>query len=65
MKGGIASNPAVVISLEGAFQGGSIGEVFGAKMTTALDLATRDSTAGISTAAVLLLETAGVQLLRK
>ena len=61
-KGRIAGNPAVVISLEGAFQGGSIGEVSGAKMTAALDLATRDSSAGIPTAAVLLLETGGVRL---
>ena len=62
MKGRIAGNPAVVISLEGAFQGGSIGEVSGAKMTAALDLATRDSSAGMPTAAVLLLETGGVRL---
>jgi malonate decarboxylase beta subunit len=62
MKGHIAGNPAVVISLEGAFQGGSIGEVSGAKMTAAVDLATRDSSAGIPTAAVLLLETGGVRL---
>ena len=62
MKGRIAGNSAVVISLEGAFQGGSIGEVSGAKMTAALDLATRDSSAGIPTAAVLLLETGGVRL---
>jgi malonate decarboxylase beta subunit len=62
MKGRIAGNPAVVISLEGAFQGGSIGEVSGAKMTAALDLATRDSSAGTPTAAVLLLETGGVRL---
>ena len=62
MKGRIAGSPAVVISLEGAFQGGSIGEVSGAKMTAALDLATRDSSAGIPTAAVLLLETGGVRL---
>jgi malonate decarboxylase beta subunit len=62
MKGRIAGNPAVVLSLEGAFQGGSIGEVSGAKMTAALDLATRDSSAGIPTAAVLLLETGGVRL---
>jgi malonate decarboxylase beta subunit len=62
IKGRIAGNPAVVISLEGAFQGGSIGEVSGAKMTAALDLAARDSSAGIPTAAVLLLETGGVRL---
>ena len=62
IKGRIADQPAVVISLEGAFQGGSIGEVSGAKMSAALDLATEDSLAGNRTAAVLLLETGGVRL---
>src|SRR5271155_5147997 len=62
IKGKIGGLPAVVISLEGAFQGGSIGEVSGAKMTAALDLATRDSETGKKTAAVLLLETGGVRL---
>ncbi len=62
IKGRIAGKPAVVIALEGAFQGGSIGEVSGAKMTAALDLATEDSLAGNPTAAVLLLETGGVRL---
>jgi malonate decarboxylase beta subunit len=55
IKGRIADKPAVVISLEAAFQGGSLGEVSGAKMTAALDLATQDSVAGNPTAAVLLL----------
>jgi malonate decarboxylase beta subunit len=62
IKGRIGGLPAVVVSLEGAFQGGSIGEVSGAKMTAALDLATKDSEAGKKTAAVLLLETGGVRL---
>ena len=62
IKGKIGGLPAVVVSLEGAFQGGSIGEVSGAKMTAALDLATKDSETGAKTAAVLLLETGGVRL---
>jgi malonate decarboxylase beta subunit len=62
IKGKIGGLSAVVVSLEGAFQGGSIGEVSGAKMTAALDLATKDSEAGKKTAAVLLLETGGVRL---
>jgi malonate decarboxylase beta subunit len=62
IKGQIGGMPAVAIALEGAFQGGSIGEVSGAKMTAALDLATRDSEAGKRTAAILLLETGGVRL---
>jgi len=62
IKGKIGGMAAVAIALEGAFQGGSIGEVSGAKMTAALDLATKDSTTGKRTAAILLLETGGVRL---
>jgi malonate decarboxylase beta subunit len=62
IKGKIGGLPVVVVSLEGAFQGGSIGEVSGAKMTAALDLAAMDSEAGKTTAAILLLETGGVRL---
>jgi malonate decarboxylase beta subunit len=62
LKGTIGNKPAVVIALEGGFQAGSMGEVSGAKMTAALDLATNDSENGRKTAAVLLLETGGVRL---
>src|ERR1700674_797077 len=62
IKGKIGGMAAVAIALEGAFQGGSIGEVSGAKMAAALDLATKDSVAGKRTAAILLLETGGVRL---
>jgi malonate decarboxylase beta subunit len=62
MKGKIAGQAAVVAALEGAFQGGSIGEVSGAKMTAALDLACADNAKGIRTSAVILLETGGVRL---
>src|SRR5271170_7177584 len=62
LKGTIAGKPAVIIALEGKFQAGSMGEVSGAKMTAALDLATQDSQNGKKTAAVLLLETGGVRL---
>src|ERR1700743_1326894 len=62
IKGKIGGSRAVAIAFEGAFQGGSVGEVSGAKMTAALDLATNDSKAGKPTAAVLLLETGGVRL---
>jgi malonate decarboxylase beta subunit len=62
LKGTIAGEPAVLIALEGKFQAGSMGEVSGAKMTAALDLAARDSQNGKKTAAVLLLETGGVRL---
>jgi malonate decarboxylase beta subunit len=62
LKGTIDGEPAVVVALEGKFQAGSMGEVSGAKMTAALDLATRDSQNGKKTSAVLLLETGGVRL---
>ena len=62
IKGKIGGSPAVAIAFEGVFQGGSVGEVSGAKMTAALDLATKDSEVGKPTAAVLLLETGGVRL---
>jgi malonate decarboxylase beta subunit len=62
IKGKIGGMAAVAIALEGAFQGGSIGEVSGVKMTAALDLAAKDSQAGERTAAILLLETGGVRL---
>lgn len=62
MKGKIAGQASVVVALEGAFQGGSMGEVSGEKMTAALDLARTDSERGIPTSAVILLETGGVRL---
>jgi malonate decarboxylase beta subunit len=62
IKGKIGGSDAVAIAFEGAFQGGSVGEVSGAKMTAALDLAARDSKSGRPTAAILLLETGGVRL---
>jgi len=62
MKGKIPGRPARRVALEGAFQGGSWVRSSGAKLTAALDLARADSERGISTAAVLLLETGGVRL---
>src|SRR5215469_13688350 len=62
MRGKIGGLQAVVIAFNGAFQGGGIGEVSGAKLTAALDLACRDSENGQPTSAVLLLETGGVRL---
>ncbi|MGB8810344.1 MAG: biotin-independent malonate decarboxylase subunit beta, partial [Acinetobacter calcoaceticus] len=54
--------PVVLISIEGLFQGGSLGEVGGAKIAGALELAVEDNLKGIPTAAILLLETGGVRL---
>jgi malonate decarboxylase beta subunit len=62
MRGTIGGQQTVVIAFNGAFQGGGIGEVSGAKLTAALDLACRDSQEGKPTNAVLLLETGGVRL---
>ncbi|MFZ3387954.1 biotin-independent malonate decarboxylase subunit beta [Buttiauxella gaviniae] len=61
-KGTINGGPAVVIAIEGAFQGGSMGEVSGAKMAAALELAAEDNRNGIPTQAILCLETGGVRL---
>ncbi len=61
-KGTIDGQPAVVVAIEGAFQGGSMGEVSGAKMAAALELAAEDNRNGTPTRAVLCLETGGVRL---
>lgn len=61
-KGTLDGQPAVIAAIEGAFQGGSMGEVGGAKIAGALELAAEDNRNGIPTRAVLLLETGGVRL---
>ena len=61
-KGTIQEQPVVLISIEGLFQGGRLGEVGGAKIVGALELAVEDNLKGIPTAAILLLETGGVRL---
>ncbi|MEM6161510.1 biotin-independent malonate decarboxylase subunit beta [Erwinia sp. P6884] len=61
-RGTINGQPAVVVAIEGSFQGGSMGEVSGAKMAAALELAAEDNRNGIKTQAVLCLETGGVRL---
>ncbi|KAF1051637.1 MAG: Malonyl-S-ACP:biotin-protein carboxyltransferase MADC [Stenotrophomonas maltophilia] len=61
-KGQIAGQPVVIAAIEGAFQGGSLGEVSGAKIAGALELAVEDNRQGVPTAAILLLETGGVRL---
>ncbi|WP_348970279.1 biotin-independent malonate decarboxylase subunit beta [Pseudomonas atacamensis] len=61
-KGSLDGLPVVIAAIEGAFQGGSLGEVGGAKIAGALGLAADDNRNGIPTRAVLLLETGGVRL---
>jgi malonate decarboxylase beta subunit len=61
-RGRVDGRAAVVAAIESAFQGGSLGEVAGAKIACALELALRDCERGSPTCAVLLLETGGVRL---
>jgi malonate decarboxylase beta subunit len=61
-KGTLDGQPAVIAAIEGAFQGGSMGEVGGAKIAGALELAAQDNRNGVATRACLLLETGGVRL---
>ena len=61
-KGSVDGLPVVIAAIEGAFQGGSLGEVGGAKIAGALELAAEDNRKGIPTRAILLLETGGVRL---
>jgi malonate decarboxylase beta subunit len=61
-RGELDGHAAVVGSIEGVYQGGSIGEVSGAKLAGALELALRDCERGRPVRPVLLLETGGVRL---
>lgn len=61
-RGRLEGHEAVVASIEGAYQGGSIGEVSGAKIAGALELALRDAERGRPVRPLLLLETGGVRL---
>src|SRR5260370_24485049 len=61
-RGKIGGTDSVILALEGQFQGGGIGEVSGAKIAAALDLALEDAKKGHPVQVVLLLETGGVRL---
>ncbi|CAG2131049.1 biotin-independent malonate decarboxylase subunit beta [Ralstonia mannitolilytica] len=61
-RGTLGGQPAVVLAIEGAFQGGSMGEVSGAKIAGALELAAEDNRNGVPTRAVIVFETGGVRL---
>ncbi|ODP33227.1 biotin-independent malonate decarboxylase subunit beta [Pandoraea sp. ISTKB] len=61
-RGTLDAQPAVVLAIEGAFQGGSMGEVSGAKIAGALECAVEDNRNGIPTRAVIVFETGGVRL---
>jgi malonate decarboxylase beta subunit len=61
-RGTLDGQPALVAAIEGAYQGGSIGEVSGSKIAAALEFALRDCEQGRRILPVLLLETGGVRL---
>lgn len=61
-RGTLNKTALVVAAIEGSFQGGSLGEVGGAKIAGALELAVEENRRGNPVAAVLLLETGGVRL---
>jgi malonate decarboxylase beta subunit len=61
-RGTMNGERAVVISIEGTFQGGGIGEVSGAKIAGALERAVADNKEGIKTNAVIVHDSGGVRL---
>jgi malonate decarboxylase beta subunit len=61
-RGQLAGKPAVIMAIEGAFQGGGMGEVSASKIAAALALARHDCESGKPILPVLLLETGGVRL---
>jgi malonate decarboxylase beta subunit len=61
-RGEIDGKDSVILAIEGQFQGGGIGEVSGAKIAAALDLALEDAKSRRPVQVVLLLETGGVRL---
>lgn len=61
-RGTLNGRDSAILAIEGRFQGGSIGEVSGAKIATALELAEQDAKRGRPVQVVMLLETGGVRL---
>ncbi|WP_206956434.1 biotin-independent malonate decarboxylase subunit beta [Trinickia acidisoli] len=61
-RGAIDGEAAVVMAIESAFQGGSIGEVSGSKIAATLELARRDCERGKIVRPVIVFETGGVRL---
>jgi malonate decarboxylase beta subunit len=61
-RGRIDGREAVVAAIEGTYQGGSVGEVSGAKIAGSLELALADCERGKPVLPVLILETGGVRL---
>lgn len=61
-RGTLGGAGACVVASDGRFLGGSIGEIGGAKIAGALELARRDFEAGRPTRVVLALDTGGIRL---
>ena len=61
-RGEIGGGDVVVVSMEGAFQGGAICEVNGAKIAGTLELVLRSARAGAPIFPVLLFDTGGIRL---
>jgi malonate decarboxylase beta subunit len=62
MRGTLDGKPAMVAAIESAYQGGSMGEVSGAKIAAALELVCRECSQGRPVLPLLLFETGGVRL---
>jgi len=61
-RGKIGDKDSLVLSLEGGFQGGSVGEVNGTKIAGALEAVLKEAQAGKLIFPVLLLDTGGIRL---
>jgi len=61
-KGFFNSRAVVVLSIEGAFQGGGIGEVSGSKIAASLERVLADNRAGRKTIPIIIFDTGGVRL---
>ncbi|MQS75809.1 biotin-independent malonate decarboxylase subunit beta [Companilactobacillus halodurans] len=62
MKGKINDKNVLIVSIEGKFQGGGIGEVSGAKIVAALEKALEDNKNGKTIYPIIVLDTGGVRL---
>jgi malonate decarboxylase beta subunit len=62
MRGTLEGKPALVAAIESAYQGGSMGEVSGAKIAAALEMVCNECRLGRPILPLLLFETGGVRL---
>lgn len=62
VRGSFRGTDAVVIAMEGKFQGGGIGEIAGAKFAAALELVLADNRKGRMVQPIIVMDTGGVRL---